>query len=310
MLEITIEKFNETYPLIRSKSPPYKRVILLALDGLGTFYKKVPTPNLDSFVFLGPEVRAQLPSYSAENWGSILHGVIPSKHGLTNDTVGLKSYDEKSPYPSLFKLLQQDHNEMRLASFVSWGPINTGIIELSVKMDKYSPEINENFFLRFWLWIKLRILLNSSFDPYVVSKVTNYILDPQNNDVEFLFIHLVDVDEHGHAHRWGSKNYLNQMIVMDSQIGEILKAIETAGWSEDSLIIAITDHGGVNHDHGGKSDDETRVFMGLKCNGFNKEKILEEKITNMDCAAIILNALGFEIPSWFDAKLPSGLFNV
>ncbi|CAG8508698.1 16070_t:CDS:2 [Funneliformis mosseae] len=301
VLLLRVEEFNENYP-------PYKRVILLALDGLGTVYKKVHTPNLDSFTFLGSEVRAQFPTNSAENWGSILHGVIPSKHGLTNDKVGLKPYDEKSPYPSIFKLLKQNHDERKLASFVSWGSINTGIIELSVNMDKYSPEINENIFIRFWLWIKLKILSNSSFDPYVVSKVTNYILDPQNNDVEFLFIHLVDVDEHGHAHGWGSKNYLNQMIMMDSQIGEILKAIETAGWSEDSLVIATTDHGGVNHGHGGKSDDETLVFMGLKCNGFNKWKVLKEKITNMDCASIILNALGCEIPSWFDAKLPSGFF--
>jgi len=71
-----------------------------------------------------------------------------------------------------------------------------------------------------WLWIKLRIFRNSSYDPYVVSKATEFILNPQNN-VEFLLIHLVDVDEHGHAHGWGSKSYLNQLSVMDLQIGEI-----------------------------------------------------------------------------------------
>ncbi|RIA92020.1 hypothetical protein C1645_821267 [Glomus cerebriforme] len=76
---------------------------------------------------------------------------------------------------------------------------------------------------------------------------------------------------------------------MDSQIGEILKSIETAGWSKDSLIIAnlnqpvntniVVDHGGIGYGHG-------------------------ENITNMDCPAIILNALDVDIPSWFDAKLP------
>ena len=119
-----------------------------------------------------------------------------------------------------------------------------------------------------------------------------------------MLIHLVDVDEHGHAHGWGSKNYLNQLSVMDPQIGKILKAIETVGWSQDSLIIATTDHGGVGYGHGGTSDDESLVFLGLKGNGFDKEKVENTSITNMDCAAIILNALGVEIPSWFDAKLP------
>jgi len=88
---------------------------------------------------------------------------------------------------------------------------------------------------------------------------------------------------------------------MDLQIGEILKAIETAGWSKDSLIIATTDHGGVGHGHGGNSDAESLGFLGLKGNGF--KSIENISITNMDCAAIILNALGVEIPSWFDAKL-------
>jgi len=282
--------------------PPYKRVILLALDGLGSYFKKVPTPNLQSFTLFGPEVRAQLPSNSAENWGSILHGVIPSKHGLTNHIVTIKPYDEQSPYPSILKILQKN-NKKNLASFVSWGPVNEGIIELSVNVKKYSPQINENFFVRLWLWIKLRIFRNSSYDPYVVSKATEFILNPQNN-VEFLLIHLVDVDEHGHAHGWGSKSYLNQLSVMDLQIGEILKAIETAGWTEDSLIIATTDHGGVAYGHGGASDDETLVFLGLKGKGFDKEKVEKSSITNMDCGAIILNALGVEIPSWFDANLP------
>jgi predicted AlkP superfamily pyrophosphatase or phosphodiesterase len=283
--------------------PPYKRVVLLALDGLGSYYKKVATPNLNSFTLLGPEVRSQLPSNSAENWGSVLHGVKPSKHGLTNLIVIKKPYDENSLYPSILKLLQKN-DKKNLASFASWGPVNKGIIELSVNADKYSPGVNENIFTRFWLWFKLRILRNSSYDPYVVSKAIEYILNPQNNKVEFLLIHLVDVDEHGHAHGWGSENYLNQLSAMDLQIGEILKAIETAGWSKDSLIIATTDHGGIGYDHGGNSDAETLGFLGLKGNGFTKENTENASITNMDCAAIILNALGVEIPSWFDAKLP------
>jgi len=44
--------------------------------------------------------------------------------------------------------------------------------------------------------------------------------------------------------------------------------------------------------------------LGLKGKGFDKEKVEKSSITNMDCGAIILNALGVEIPSWFDANLP------
>jgi hypothetical protein len=90
-------------------TPP--KVLLLALDGLGRSPIDYPTyapflssllPNSINF----PDAVALFPTDSAPNWGSVLHGVLPEKHGLTNGDVERgKEFDENSPYPSVFKIL-------------------------------------------------------------------------------------------------------------------------------------------------------------------------------------------------------------
>ena len=67
--------------------------------------------NLDTFEFIKSEVRAQFPTYSAKNWGSMIHGVTPDKHGLNYIIVNKRQYDEYSPYPSIFKIIQSTHKE-------------------------------------------------------------------------------------------------------------------------------------------------------------------------------------------------------
>ncbi|KAG9287900.1 hypothetical protein G9A89_017495 [Geosiphon pyriformis] len=307
-----------TNDLLTNKEARYKRVILLGLDGLGTYFKNsTKVPNFNKFFESGAstlQVSAQRPTNSAENWGSILHGVVPEKHGLTNDIVNSgKAYDETKGLPSVFKLLHQENykreSQAKLASFAAWAPVNTGIIEISIPMDRYAPDTHENAFVRWWLWIKHRWFGNSAYDSYVVSEACKYIKDKRNDDVKLVMIHLVDVDEHGHGHGWGGNNYMLALEKMDRHISEILNAVDEANWKDDSLVIMTTDHGGINKGHGGDSKEESTVFLALRGSKIEPNTIIEGDVTNMDTASIILTALGLESPNWFDSKLPKGIFN-
>lgn len=84
----------------------------------------------------------------AQNWGSLLHGVLPNKHNLKNDIV------ENSQYPSIYKLLALDNKDIKMASYVAWEPINLRIIEKSVKVGCYAPLTHENILTRSWLHFK------------------------------------------------------------------------------------------------------------------------------------------------------------
>ncbi|KAF0477868.1 nucleotide pyrophosphatase [Gigaspora margarita] len=265
---------------------PYKRVIILALDGVGRFFTEVPTPTIDAFFSSGASsltAKAVIPTDSAQNWGSVLHGVLPEKHGLKNGDVeaGLP-YDENNKYPSIFKILSNISKDIKMASYAAWEPINTGIIELSVKADLYAPLTHENMFLKWWLRFKHHFLKSSIYDNFVVSQLVEYIHNPENINVELLFIHLTDVDEHGHGY-----------------------AVDEAGWNDDTLIMMITNHCGVGKSHGGSSDQEVNVFLAIRGVGIEPNSKIESDVKNMDCAALALYALGKDIPEWFDAKLPA-----
>ncbi|CAG8632562.1 11419_t:CDS:2 [Ambispora gerdemannii] len=288
---------------------PYKRVIVLALDGVGRFFVETPTPTFDAFFASGASsltAKAVVPTDSAQNWGSVLHGVLPDKHGLKNgDVEAGVPYDENSKYPSIYKLLADSSKDIKMASYAAWQAINTGIIELSVKVDFYAPLTHENIFWRWWLLFKHNWLKNSVYDYTVVSRLIDYIRNPENDNVKLLLVHLTDVDEHGHGHGFGSQPYLNQIKIMDSQVAKILEAIDEAGWRDDSLVIMTTDHGGIGRSHGGDSDQEVNVFFAVRGAGIEPGSKIESEVTNMDSAALILEALGKKIPEWFDAKLPT-----
>ncbi|GED32286.1 alkaline phosphatase family protein [Brevibacillus centrosporus] len=112
----------------------YKRVVVIGIDGAGDAVKN-PEANAANILKLMEEgagtfeAKAMLPTISAQNWGAILHGVTPEKHGLTNDIVAATPYPEKNAYPSYMKLLKQERPKLAQASSATWGSINIGIIE-------------------------------------------------------------------------------------------------------------------------------------------------------------------------------------
>lgn len=288
----------------------YKRVIVIGIDGAGQFIKKVHTPTLDKFFSLGSKsfkAKAVIPTDSAQNWGSMLTGVLPTRHNLKHEELEKeKPYPEDSPYPSIFKILSNRNSNIKMASYVGWWPINTGIIEMSVKMDRYSPLTHEDEFRKKQLIFEHQKNKNSIYDKDVILRLREYILDSRNKDTEFLFVHLVDVDEHGHDYGFGSLQHLEQIRVADSQIAQILDAIRKVGWENSSLVIITTDHGGIFKKHGGDSQQETDVFLAVKGLGIKPNSNIAGKVTNMDCAAIVLKALSKQDnPDYFDAKLPS-----
>ena len=68
----------------------YERVVIIGVDGGGAYFKYADTPNLDRIFENGAVTYTALvsyPSVSAQGWGSILHGVTPDLHRLTNSVV-------------------------------------------------------------------------------------------------------------------------------------------------------------------------------------------------------------------------------
>ncbi|MEC0264271.1 alkaline phosphatase family protein [Paenibacillus anseongense] len=268
-----------------------KRVIILGIDGAGTFIREAQTPYLDILLAGGVQThlaRTVYPSNSGECWGSLLHGVVPNRHESHVHIQKNRSFPVDSMAPSIFRILRKARPDSTMAAFVSWKPIITGVIEDIDGMNKYAAP-----------------------DEELVPAIGAYLRS--NPGVELMFVQLDDVDAAGHRHGYGegSTEYLKAITRADKQIGEISKALLEAGMLEDSLLIITTDHGGGGLDafnHGSDAPRDMTIFWGCRGPGVNPEASLLG-LSIMDTAAVALHALGLPIPRDWDAKLPAGLLD-
>ena len=267
----------------KDKRTVYEHVIILGVDGAGNFHKDCNTPNMDRiFIEDGAWTdycRAATPSISAQCWGSMLIGVKPTVHRLTNDIVVTQKYTNEA-FPTIFKLVRNAHPDAKLEAVCNWDPIYYGIIE---------PDIN--------------VKLQSGDDAEVTQKVMTTIT---KDKPELLFVQFDSVDHAGHSVTYGSQKYLKTLEIIDKYIGKIYTAIEEAGILDSTLLIITADHGGNGTSHGGASDGEMNTFFGAHGKTVNKtgDLVLEGR----DIAAIVCYALGVEGNKAWDSYIPQNLF--
>lgn len=260
----------------------YKHVILVGIDGAGNFYRKTDAPNIKRMFEEGAgtdECLTSIPTISAECWGSMLIGVEPTVHGLTNDIVSSRPY-ENAEHPTIFRLIRDEMPDAELASFCNWCPINSGIVERDAGA-----------------------YLDTGGDERLTEKICAYIKEKKP---VFLFVQFDDIDGAGHTFGYGTERYLKELSAADGFVGRIREAIADAGIAEDTLFIATADHGGFGQSHGGVTDDEKFVFFAA----VGKTVVPGARITMRvkDIPAIVAHALGIKgSPSW-DATVPDGMF--
>lgn len=274
-------------PESSSSCDAIRRVIVLGIDGAGAFVREAETPYIDVLLVDGVQTHGAqtvFPSNSGECWGSLLHGVTPERHQSHLCIQQKLNFPACSPVPSLFEMLRTARPGSKMASFVSWKPIQSGIIEDPPDVDKFTAP-----------------------DEELVPAIAAYIR--ANPDLQLLFVQLDDVDAAGHRHGYGSPAHLQAISRADRQIGEIGRALLEAGMLDDSLIIVTTDHGGGGMDpyeHGSNDPLDMTIFWGCRGPGVRSATDLSH-LSIMDTAAVAAHALGLPIPRDWDGKLPDGL---
>ena len=270
----------------------YEHVIVVGVDGAGAFIREADTPNFDRIFARGAVTYTALasdPTISAECWGSMLLGVGPDVHGLTNGIVSSTPYPVDSEFPSLFRRIREVMPEAELGSFCDWNPITYGIVE------------ND-----------LGVATATARDTELTPMICDYI---RAKKPAFLFTQMDSVDGAGHRFGYGSEEHLRRIHEVDGLINDVHEAVCDAGIAGSTLFIVIADHGGTPFDgkgasHGGWSDAERLVTFAAAGEGVQKCAIKDMNIR--DLAAIVLYALGIERPAFdekgWTAQLPEGMF--
>ena len=272
----------------------YSNVIVLGIDGAGSFIKDAATPNFDRIFANGAVTYGALasnPSISAECWGSMLLGVGPEIHKLTNGIVSSTPYPVDSPFPSLFRRIREAYPDAELGSYCDWNPITYGIVENNIGVSH-----------------------DTANDDELTPIICNYIREKKPN---FLFIQFDSVDGAGHKYGYGTPEHLKRINEVDALVNDVYSAAEEAGIINSTLFIVISDHGGTNPgngeggSHGGWTDGEKYVTFAAAGKGVNHTEIEEMNIR--DLAAIVLYAFGINAPEFSEngwtSQIPDGIFN-
>ena len=271
----------------------YNHVIVVGIDGAGSFIKDAETPHFDRIFAEGAITYGALasnPSISAECWGSMLLGVGPEVHKLTNSIVDSTPYPVDSAFPSLFRRIRENIPEAELGSYCDWNPITFGIVENN-----------------------LGVSHDTAPDTQLTPVICNYIREKKPT---FLFVQMDSVDGAGHRHGYGTPEHLKRIHEVDELVNDIHSAAADAGIIDDTLFIVIADHGGTNPgdgtgSHGGWTDEEKYVTFAAAGKGVNAVRIDEMNIR--DLAAIVLYAFGIDIPAidenGWTAQIPEGMFS-
>lgn len=294
-LSLTPYDEKATVSRILSGDQPYaySYVAIIGVDGAGAFFNRTDTPNMDRIFADGAVTytgQAEVPSISAQNWGSILYGVECGVHGFTNAKAEKTPVTSRFPYPSLFRIARQAEEDALLCASVTWEPIVHGIIESDLGVDEFQNDR----------------------DADVVEHVIETI---RTAPPKLLFVQIDWCDSLGHTKGYGSEEQLAYLTEVDGHIDRIYRAYEERGILDETLFIVCADHGGtyiVNSDgtvkgtHGKASPEETTVFIGIT--GKTVAHRDPGNIRNRDVAAIAAAALGLEIPEVWTARVPDALF--
>ena len=264
----------------------YKYAVIIGIDGMGNANRQADTPNMDRLFGGGAQSFDSLslyPTISAQNWGAMLIGAMPETHGLTNSIVSVKRYENKE-LPTIFATVREAFPGDSLCSCSNWDPINYGIIEEGLGVEKLTGDDDE---------------------------VCRHIERCAAKKPRLMFIQFDGCDDAGHTHGYFTPQHIARAEYTDALVGRIYDAYKNAGIADDTLFIAIADHGGNGRGHGGYSEGERYVYFALA----GKTVIPGAEFSGRTCDinAIIRYAFSLPVPSYslsgYCSQIPQGVFS-
>lgn len=258
-----------------------KRVFLIGIDGMGVSgFQQARTPHLDALVRMGAlslKTRSVMPSVSGPNWGSHLLGAGPEQHGITyngwtmdNHTLDPVITDADGYFPSLFNVIRDQMPKAKTAFFYDWNAL----------ADLYNVSLID------------QVEFSKGYEA-TLDKAVPWIIE---NKPDFTFLYFGHPDEVGHAHQWGSKDYIKALEDVDSALGAFFDALREAGMFKDSHFIVVSDHGGQGYGHGGLSMEEMQTPWIIAGPGIITNRLIGQPNDVMNTAATIAYLFQLEVP--------------
>lgn len=281
---------SQNYAAAQNKG---KHVVIIGLDGFGSYaIEKADMPHLKKLMAEGSYTlhkRTVLPSSSAVNWASMFMGAGPTMHGYTewgSQTPEIPSLQKNDGglFPSIFSQLKKEMPSSKTAAIYSWGGIGYLIEKKSLDID-----------------------IPTDGDEELTVEKTVEVL--KNEKPTLTFIHFDEPDGVGHNKGHDTPEYYEELKNVDRRIGKIIEAIKEAGIASHTLVTIVSDHGGKDKGHGGKSIEEVEtpwIFWGA---GVAQGKEIKTPTIVYDLAPTLAWALGIKGHPVWRGKIIEEFFN-
>ena len=245
------------------------KVILIGIDGLTqSSLKRSNTRNIDRLIKRGVLINDminELPTYSRQNWGSMLSGVSVKRLEKNRYTSKTIFYHIRNRYPM-----------SKTVMIYNWDKMYKIVRNDSVSYTKYCKNIDD-----------------------IERNVFKYI----SKDPKFMFIHYDSVDQIGHSYGYDTMKYDKMVEKVDLSIGRIVNSLRKLNILDNYTIIVTSDHGGVGTGHGGNSQVERRIPMIISGKRMNNYSVrVDKQLRIYDIAPTILQLLNIKTRYKLDGR--------
>ena len=231
---------------------PTPKVLLIGIDGVRPdVLAEVPTPNIDALAASGwytAEARTTDPSVSGPSWSSMLTGVWPEKHGVTDNSFTGRDYDT---WPAFLTRAERERPELATFAAVDWLPLAVVVEDGPVLPDVIDTRIVLNGYDHGW----------AEADGRLTAQAARHLGEA---DPDAMFVYLGDPDETSHRYASIGAEYRDAIALADRHVGMLIDAVRARpGYAnEDWLVLISTDHGRrADGGHGGDSPEEMTIFI-------------------------------------------------
>ena len=229
------------------------KVLVIGIDGVRPdVLAEVATPNIDALAAAGwytAQARTTNPSVSGPSWSSMLTGVWPEKHGVTNNSFIGRDY---TTYPSFLTRVEAARPELATFAALDWIP-------LAELLDDPGPVLPAV--------IDVREVVNgydlgwAEADGEIAARAARHLSE---GDPDAMFVYFGNPDETSHRHASIGAEYRDAIALSDSHVGMVVDAMRArpSFADEDWLVLISTDHGRrADGGHGGDSPEEMIIFI-------------------------------------------------
>lgn len=214
-----------------------KKVILILSDGMRPdAVMQCGHPMIKAFLEKGcctMNARTVMPSVTLPCHMSLIHSVDPQRHGVLTNTYT----PQVRPIKGLFDQLRLFGKKSGF--FYNWGELR----------DLYQPDS-----LAEGCYISGHIYDYFDASQRCTDRAIEFI---QNQQPDFTFLYLGEVDEIGHKYGWMSPEYMKSI---NNTFDFTQRVVESAG--SDYTVMLIADHGGHDRTHGTDMPEDMAIpFM-------------------------------------------------